>query len=86
MVWWAVSFALRSMSAQAARKSLGSTSGRRGAIVWSTTTCDDILIHKRKRLVFQYGESEESVENKIYERDIVLKWEKNLVKDESYES
>jgi hypothetical protein len=26
------------------------------------------------------------VENKLYERDIVLKWEKNLVQDETYES
>jgi hypothetical protein len=39
-----------------------------------------------KRLVFQYGESIEDVENKLYEKDIVLKWEKNLVQDETYES
>jgi hypothetical protein len=44
------------------------------------------LIHKRKRLVFNYGESVESVEDKLYERDIVLNWEKNLVQDETYES
>jgi hypothetical protein len=28
----------------------------------------------------------EDVENKLYERDIVLKWEKNLVIDETHES
>lgn len=56
------------------------------SLAWESSDSDDILIHKRKRLVFQYGESVESVENKLYERDIVLKWEKNLVKDESYES
>jgi hypothetical protein len=56
------------------------------ALAWESSDSDDILIHKRKRLVFQYGESEESVENKIYERDIVLKWEKNLVIDETHES
>ena len=42
--------------------------------------------YEGKRLVFQYGESIEIVENKLYEKDIVLKWEKNLVSDEKYES
>jgi hypothetical protein len=42
--------------------------------------------YEGKRLVFQYGESIEIVENKLYEKDIVLKWEKNLVSDETYES
>lgn len=32
-----------------------------------------------KRLVFQFGESEESVKNKLYERDIVLQFEKEVV-------
>ena len=41
--------------------------------------------YEGKRLVFQYGESIEIVENKLYEKDIVLKWEKNLVSDETYE-
>ena len=54
------------------------------ALAWEKSDSDDILIHKRKRLVFQYGESVESVENKLYERDIVLKWEKNLVIDETH--
>ena len=42
--------------------------------------------YEGKRLVFQYGESIEIVENKLYEKDIVLKWEKNLVSDETHES
>jgi hypothetical protein len=54
------------------------------ALGWERSDSDDILIHKRKRLVFQYGESVESVENKLYERDIVLKWEKNLVSNETH--
>jgi len=54
------------------------------ALAWERSDSDDILIHKRKRLVFQYGESVESVENKLYERDIVLKWEKNLVSNETH--
>jgi len=37
------------------------------------------------RLVFQFGETEESVKNKLYERDVVLNWEKNLVSNETYE-
>jgi len=56
------------------------------SLAWERSDSDDILIHKRKRLVFQYGDSVEIVENKLYERDIVLKWEKNLVQDETYES
>lgn len=56
------------------------------SLAWEKSDSDDILVHKRKRLVFQYGESVEDIENKLYERDIVLKWEKNLVQDETYES
>ena len=56
------------------------------SLAWESSDSDDILIHKRKRLVFQYGESEESVENKIYERDVVLTWEKNIVQDEKHGS
>jgi len=56
------------------------------SLAWEKSDSDEILINKRKRLVFQYGESIESVENKLYERDIVLKWEKNLVSDETPES
>lgn len=54
------------------------------SLAWEKSDTDDILIHKRKRLVFKYGDTVEIVENKLYERDIVLKWEKNLVTDEKY--
>jgi hypothetical protein len=54
------------------------------SLAWEKSDTDDILIHKRKRLVFLYGDTVEIVENKLYERDIVLKWEKNLVTDEKY--
>jgi hypothetical protein len=56
------------------------------SLAWENSDSDDVIIHKRKRLVFQYGETIETVENKLYERDVVLKWEKNLVQDEKYES
>ena len=39
---------------------------------------DDIDFSLVKRLVFQFGEDEESVKNKLYERDIVLQFEKEL--------
>jgi hypothetical protein len=55
------------------------------ALSWEKGDSDEILISKKRRLVFQYGETVDSVENKLYERDIVLKWEKNLVSDEKYE-
>ena len=32
-----------------------------------------------KRMVFHFGETEESVKNKLYERDIVLQFEKEVV-------
>jgi hypothetical protein len=32
-----------------------------------------------KRLVFQFGETEENVKNKLYERDIVLQFEKEVI-------
>ena len=34
---------------------------------------------KTKRLVFKYGESEEEIKDKLYERDIVLEFEKKVV-------
>jgi hypothetical protein len=33
---------------------------------------------KQKRLVFKYGETEESVKDKLYERDFVLEFEKKI--------
>jgi hypothetical protein len=47
------------------------------ALGWEKET-DEIDFSLVKRLVFQFGESEESVKNKLYERDIVLQFEKEL--------
>lgn len=47
------------------------------ALGWEKET-DDKDFSIIKRLVFQFGESEESVKNKLYERDIVLQFEKEL--------
>lgn len=55
------------------------------SLAWEKSDSDEIINDKRKRLVFHYGESVDSVENKLYERDIVLKWEKNLIQNETYE-
>jgi hypothetical protein len=35
-----------------------------------------------KRLVFRFGESIKSIEDKLYERDIVLSYEENFVENE----
>ena len=51
---------------------------------WEKSDSDEILIFKKKRLVFQYGESIENVESKLYERDVVLNWEKNLTLNETH--
>jgi hypothetical protein len=47
------------------------------ALGWEKET-DEIDFSLVKRLVFQFGELEESVKNKLYERDIVLQFEKEL--------
>jgi hypothetical protein len=39
---------------------------------------DDVDFNHQKRLVFKFGETEESVKNKLYERDIVLEFEKTI--------
>jgi hypothetical protein len=56
------------------------------ALGWEKSDSDCILYEKKKRLVFHYGESVDDVENKLYERDIILKWEKNFVENETHES
>lgn len=38
----------------------------------------DVDFAKQKRLVFKYGDTEESVKDKLYERDFVLEFEKTL--------
>jgi hypothetical protein len=43
---------------------------------------DDFNFDLVKRLVFRFGDSEEIVKNKLYERDIVLEFEKKF----TYES
>lgn len=48
------------------------------ALGWEKET-DDKDFSIIKRLVFQFGETEESVKNKLYERDIVLQFEKEVV-------
>ena len=51
------------------------------ALCWENES-ESIDFDRNKRLVFRFGEPEETVKNKLYERDIVLEFEKKL----SYES
>ena len=48
------------------------------ALGWEKET-EDIDFSLIKRLVFQFGDTEEDVKNKLYERDIVLQFEKEVV-------
>ena len=48
------------------------------ALSWENEK-DNISFDIVKRLVFRYGETEESVKNKLYERDIVLEFDKKIV-------
>lgn len=48
------------------------------ALAWENES-DDINFELNKRLVFRFGDTEEKVKNKLYERDIVLEFEKKVV-------
>lgn len=47
------------------------------ALAWENET-DDVNFELKKRLVFRFGETEEKIKNKLYERDIVLEFEKKV--------
>jgi hypothetical protein len=49
------------------------------ALAWEKSDSDFVVDENYKRLVFRYGESVKSVEDKLYERDIVLSYEKSFV-------
>ena len=51
------------------------------AMAWENES-DLINFDLVKRLVFRFGESEESIKNKLYSRDIILEYEKKM----NYES
>jgi len=48
------------------------------ALGWEKET-DEVDFSLTKRLVFHFGDAEEDVKNKLYERDIVLQFEKEVV-------
>ena len=48
------------------------------ALGWEKET-SEVDFSLTKRLVFQFGDTEEEVKNKLYERDIVLQFEKEVV-------
>jgi hypothetical protein len=48
------------------------------ALGWENET-DDVDFDLETRLVFKFGETETSVKDKLYERDIVLEFEKKVV-------
>lgn len=48
------------------------------ALAWENES-ESVDFGSEKRLVFRYGETEESVKNKLYERDFILEFEKKVV-------
>jgi hypothetical protein len=48
------------------------------ALCWEKET-DEIDFNHQKRLVFNFGDEEQKVKDKLYERDIVLEFEKKVV-------
>ena len=48
------------------------------SLAWENEN-DDTNFDIHKRLVFRFGETEDSVKNKLYERDIILEFEKKVV-------
>ena len=48
------------------------------ALAWESDD-SDINFDMEKRLVFRFGEEEQTIKNKLYERDIVLEFDKQVV-------
>jgi hypothetical protein len=48
------------------------------ALAWEKET-EEIDFTKTKRLVFRFGETEQQIKDKLYERDIVLEFEKKVI-------
>ena len=48
------------------------------SLAWEDANSTHVVDMNYKRLVFQFGESVQSVEDKLYERDIVLEFEKKV--------
>lgn len=49
---------------------------------WEKSDSEHVIDDNYTRLVFRYGDSVKSVEDKLYERDIVLSYEKSFVTHE----
>jgi hypothetical protein len=48
------------------------------ALAWESED-SDVNFEMEKRLVFRFGEDEKTIKNKLYERDIVLEFDKQVV-------
>ena len=49
---------------------------------WEKSDSELVVDSNYKRLVFRYGDTVKSVEDKLYERDVVLSYEKSFVNHE----
>ena len=48
------------------------------ALCWENES-EDVDFTRQRRLVFKFGETEQSVKDKLYEKDLILEFEKNVV-------
>lgn len=52
------------------------------ALGWEKSDSEHVIDDNYTRLVFRYGDTVKSVEDKLYERDIILSYEKSFVTHE----
>ncbi len=46
------------------------------ALAWEDAESEEVIDHGKTRLVFRYGDSLEKVSDKLYERDLVMEYDK----------
>ena len=53
------------------------------SLAWEKSDSDHIIDDNHTRLVFHFGEEIDSVSDKLYERDVVLSYNENLINHEN---
>jgi len=53
------------------------------SLAWEKSDSDHVIDDNHTRLVFRFGEEIDSVSDKLYERDIVLSYNENLINHEN---
>ncbi|NDB79576.1 hypothetical protein EB155_06890 [archaeon] len=53
------------------------------SLAWEKSDSDHVIDDNHTRLVFRFGEEIDSVSDKLYERDVVLSYNENLINHEN---